>query len=76
MSDRVSSQALRLSELIIDRFDPFSRGYGLYGFSVFREEVPRIATGVEDVTDRVEDGDGELVGSQVGPDVFHRIEFG
>ena len=45
------------------------------GLFVFGEEVPRVAALLDDVVVGVEDGDGEFVGAQVGPDVFDRVEF-
>ena len=45
---------------------------GSYGVGVVCEEVPRVAAGVDDVVVAVEDGAGELVGAQVGPDVLDR----
>ena len=45
------------------------------GLFVFGEEVPRVAALLDDVVVTVEDGDPELVGAQVGPDVFDRVEF-
>ena len=42
---------------------------------VVGEEVPCLAAGFDDFVVAVEYGDGELVGAQVGPDVFHRVQL-
>jgi len=43
---------------------------------VVGEEVPGVATGLDDVVVGFEDAVGELVLAQVLPDVFGRVEFG
>ena len=53
---------------------PSAGGYESYGLGVIGEEVPGVAAGLDDVVVAVEDGDGELVGAQVGPDVFDRVQ--
>ena len=53
---------------------PVSGRYRGYGCWVVREEVPGCAALVEDFIGAVEDGVGELVGAQVLPDVFDRVE--
>ena len=47
-----------------------------YGCRVVREEVPGCAALVEDFVVGVEDGDGELVGAQVLPDVLPGLSSG
>jgi hypothetical protein len=55
---------------------PFAGGDGSNCLWVAGEEVPSLAAGLDDFFVIVEDGDGEFVGAQVGPDVFDRVQFG
>ena len=55
---------------------PLSCGDGGDGGCIVCEEVPCVAALVHDIGVAVEDGYGELVGAQVLPDVFDRVEFG
>ena len=51
-------------------------GYGCDGGFVTVEEAPCLASFVDDVVIAAEDGVGELVATQVFPDVFNAVEFG
>ena len=47
----------------------------IYSLGVIGKEVPSVGVFVEDLDMGVEYRDGEFVGAQVLPDVFHGVEF-
>jgi len=67
------SRSLMPTALSFDLFGVISACDGLNGFDVVGEEVPDIAASADDFLAGFEDGDGELVGTQAGPDILDRI---
>ena len=63
-----------LTALIIDLY-PISFGDWSYSFWIVGEEVQRLGTFFEDFVVGVEDRDSEFVWPQIGPDVFHGVQF-
>ena len=55
--------------LLSDRFGVIAGCDGLSCVDVVSEEIPGVTTSVDDLRLGFEDGDGQSVGAQVGPDI-------
>ena len=61
--------------LAFDRFGVITGCDGFDDLDVVGEEVPCVAALRDDLLVGLEDGDGEAVGAQIGPDILDWIEF-